>query len=266
MTREMNRLRFSKRAIKSSVRSSSLNHPLTLFPSALGALGVFGGSLFSAPLVIAAGMGGLVFGVGHFVTKYFIQFDNAAREHMKALHTKMIETLEARPERLKEEFQDVGFDRGLQQLNMAKIKFDEFLDALGRKFNKSELTFGRYSGVSEAVYLSILDNLELAVAKLRSIRSINPEYINAQLDEVRNRNNDTSEIEALNARLQLRDAALREIDAILAENERAMTTLDKTALRVASIQTQKNVSVKDADIAMQELELLATRAVDYEGK
>lgn len=266
MTGEKFQSRFSRRAIKKSVRASSANHPMTLFPAAVGLLGVVGGGLFGSPVALGAGVGGLLIGAGYFVTNYFLRFDSLARDRMKAMHQEMLAKLQARPGELRLDFEEAGFERGVSQLDMAKVKFDEFIEALRRKFDESELTFGRYSGVSETVYLSILDNLELAVAKLRSIRSIDPSYIKSQLAELENKAGSDAELETLNTRLLLRDTALAEVDAILARNERAMTTLDGTALKVAGIQTRKASSVKDADLAMAELELLAARAADYEGK
>jgi len=266
MTREKDHSRFSRRAIKKSVRASSANHPMTLFPAAVGLLGIVGGGLFGSPIALGAGVGGLLVGAGYFVTNYFLRFETVARNRMKAMHQEMLQKLQARPGELRLDFEEAGFERGVSQLEMAKIKFDEFIEALQRKFDETELTFGRYSGVSETVYLSILDNLELAVAKLRSVRSIDPDYIEKQLKQLESKNAAASEIETLNIRLQLRETALKEVDAILARNERAMTTLDGTALTVAGIQTRKASSVKDADLAMSELELLAARAADYEGK
>jgi len=239
---------------------------MTLFPAAVGVLGLVGGGLFGSPIVLGAGAGGLLVGAGYFVTNYFLRFETIARDRMKAMHQEMLQKLQARPAELKMDFQDAGFERGVSQLEMAKIKFDEFVEALRRKFDETELTFGRYSGVSETVYLSILDNLELAVAKLRSVRSIDPGYIHKQLEKLTGKTGSEAEIETLNTRLLLRQTALVEVDAILARNERAMTTLDSTALKVAGIQTRKASSVKDADLAMTELELLAARAADYEGK
>lgn len=257
---------YSRLAIKKSVRRVSANHPVTLFPMAAGILGIVGGSLFSMPLILGAGVGGLVVGAGFFVTNYFFRFEALARKRMKALHETMLEKVRARPGKLHEEMLEIDFPRGLKQLEMAKDKFNEFLDVLGRKFETTELTHGRYSGVSETVYLSILDNLELALTQLRSIRSIDATYLEEQIAEQKEKGATDEEIATLEARLRLRAMALTEVNHLLATNERALTTLDETAFKVAGIQTTKVGSVKDADLAMKELELLAARAADYEGK
>lgn len=266
MTRDKGQSVYSRQAIKKSVRRASVNHPVTLYPIAAGVLGIVGGSLFGMPLVLGAGVGGLVLGAGFFVTNYFLCFDTLARKRMKALHEATLEKMRARPGKLQAEMAESDFARGVKQLKMARQKFDEFLDVLGRKFEMTELTYGRYSGVSETVYLSILDNLDLALAQLRSIRSIDAVYLEEQIAELRAKGAGSEEIDTLETRKRLRSTALEEVDRLLALNERAMTTLDETALKVAGIQTTKVGSIKDADLAMKELELLAARAADYEGK
>ncbi|MCJ9430069.1 hypothetical protein [Kordiimonas marina] len=257
---------YSRTAIRQSVRTSSVNHPITLYPMALGVLGLVAGGLFGLPAIMAAGAGGLALGAGNFITSYYLRYDTLARRHMKELHDAMVARLKNRPTELAAECRRHDFSRGQEQLSLAEAKYGEFIDALGRKFDTGELTYGRYAGVAQTVYFAILENLELATAKLASVQSIDPESLSQRITDLKKKGVDADEIQSLEVRLGLRTSAFVDVDKLLAHNERALTLLDETALKVAGIQTKKVGAVRDADLAMKELELLAARAADYEGK
>ena len=101
-----------------------------------------------------------------------------------------------------------------------------------------ELTYARYLTTAQAVYESTLENLhEVAVAQ-RSISAIDSEYIETRLAELAAQGiddeADESELKSLESRRALRDSQQQKVAALLAENEAAMTLLDRTATSLAN--------------------------------
>ncbi|MGB3733889.1 MAG: hypothetical protein WA964_02955 [Ilumatobacter sp.] len=144
----------------------------------------------------------------------------------------------------------------LQQKRAALIK------VLDRRLDPSELTYARYKSTSQQVYRSALDNLhEVAVAN-DSLSSIDTGYIQRRITELdaEASNSDSSqrERETLAQRAQLRDDQVARIGRLLAQNEAALTTLDRTTGALADVPVGQRP--EEADEAMAALADLADRA------
>nr|MDJ0788577.1 hypothetical protein [Myxococcota bacterium] len=137
---------------------------------------------------------------------------------------------------------------------------------LRRKMDPGELTYGRYLGIAEQVYLSALDNLHEAVLATRAARAIDLDYIEKRLDQIESdgiQESEEREVETLEGRRQLRAEQERRVEEILSLNEAAMTKLDATSAAIAAVRTQTSQAALDLETAMSELEILAERAPKY---
>jgi biopolymer transport protein ExbB/TolQ len=155
--------------------------------------------------------------------------------------------------------------RPTRQLQSLTQKRDNLADVLGRRLDAGEVTYARYLTTAQQVYESTLDNLhEVAVAQ-RSISAIDGEYIDARLAEITAKGSaaeaDESERKSLEGRRALRDSQQTKVAALLAENEAAMTLLDRTATSLANAPIGR--TPEDAKAAMAALEELADRASRY---
>ncbi len=150
-----------------------------------------------------------------------------------------------------------------QQLNALQEKRENLVEVLNRRLEAGELTYARYLSTAQQVYLAALDNLsEVAVAE-RSISAIDNEYIDSRLEDLVDQEGDTAvaERESLQDRRSLRETQEKRIVDLLAQNESAMTMIDKTATALADAPIGKDQ--QDADAAMAALRELAERASKY---
>lgn len=168
-------------------------------------------------------------------------------------------------EKLVEELKELEDTRPTKQLKSLTQKRDNLADVLGRRLDAGEVTYARYLTTAQQVYESTLENLhEVAVAQ-RSISAIDGEYIDSRLAElsahVTRTEADDSERKSLEGRRALRDSQQQKVAALLAENEAAMTLLDRTATSLANAPIGR--TPEDAKAAMAALEELADRASRY---
>jgi len=153
--------------------------------------------------------------------------------------------------------------RPANQLKAIQVKRDNLVEVLNRRLEAGELTYARYLSTAQQVYLAALDNLSEVAVALRSISAIDNEYINARLEDLASQEGETADAEraSLNDRRSLREGQEKRIADLLAQNESAMTLIDRTATALADAPIGKEP--QDADAAMAALREMAERASKY---
>jgi hypothetical protein len=152
-----------------------------------------------------------------------------------------------------------------EQLDALLQKRQSLISVLQRRLDAGELTYARYLSTSQQVFSSVLGNLhEVAVAN-ESISTINETYIDRRLAELADDDSDVESAEreraTLERRREMRTSQRRRIAQLLAQNESALTALDRTTTALADVPIGKKP--EDAEAAMAALEELADRAVKY---
>lgn len=152
-----------------------------------------------------------------------------------------------------------------EQLDALLQKRQSLINVLQRRLDAGELTYARYLSTSQQVFSSALGNLhEVAVAN-ESISTINETYIDRRLAELTDDDSDVESAEreraTLERRREMRTGQRRRIAQLLAQNESALTALDRTTTALADVPIGKKP--EDAEAAMAALEELADRAVKY---
>ncbi len=260
-------------SMKRVVLARTLQHPLTLYPTAVGVLGAVGIGLFGPVTVaVAAAVAGLGVGLGHLVTQVLVRPDSVAAQHYRELHERlsakragMITDLESR---LKESASLEGCktptDQALKQFRMVRTRFETMQNLLGGKFEPTELTYSRYFVAGEQAFLAVLDTLDGIAARLQSACAIEPKYYEERLNATRRQKSlapaDEEELRTLKDRMSLRDSQLDSVNTLLTFNENAITEFDRVNAAIAEIKGVKSQTSVDLDSAMRELELLAQRA------
>jgi len=169
--------------------------------------------------------------------------------------------------RLRDELAALDDPRPLRQFDAARDKRDNLVRVLERRLDAGELTFSRYLTATEAVYSSTTDNLHEAEVALRSISTIDKPYIEERLAELKASSSDEDadaaerERETLEDRLDLHRQQQRRVADLLAQNEAALTAIDRTATSLAEAPIGR--TPQDAEVAMAGLEELASRAGSY---
>jgi hypothetical protein len=152
-----------------------------------------------------------------------------------------------------------------EQLDALLQKRQSLINVLQRRLDAGELTYARYLSTSQQVFSSALDNLhEIALAS-ESISTIDETYIDRRLAELDGDDSDAESADreraTLERRRELRHTQRRKIAQLLAQNESALTALDRTTTALADVPIGKKP--EDADAAMAALEELADRAAKY---
>ncbi len=265
---------FSKTAVSRAVLKTTLQHPVSLYSSGVGllgwlAIGVLGAS---APAVIAA-VGGTTLGLGSWIVNFFLRGDRLAQQYVENIEREMEEYKQALTIRLVKDLErwnklpgaEEYVSQGISQFQDIREKIDNFREVLGKKLNPHEVTFGRYLGSAEQLYLSVLDNLDKMATILESISTIDLSYIEERLRALQKLKSpaptDVEERETLLERRSLRDDKLQEINVLLTENEQAMTEIEKATVSLVAI-TRSRAAV-DMETARKQLEELASRAQQY---
>jgi len=169
---------------------------------------------------------------------------------------------------IEEDLGGQGFDEGVKQLQQLHRKLASLTEVLRRRLSAGELTYGRYLGAAEQVYLAAVDNLRDVGVALRSVSAIDLDYIDARLEELEKpevflSERDRKEIDTLRKRRALFVAQMQKVKELVAQNEAAMTVLDKTATVFATTRTAKGEADMDAGVAIADLERLAERIGRY---
>jgi len=152
-----------------------------------------------------------------------------------------------------------------EQLAALQEKRRSLIAVLERRLDSGELTYARYLATAQQVYASALDNLHEVAVAIESISTIDERYVQRRLSELASDHADEEsagrERETLERRLELRDTQRRKIARLMAQNEAALTSLNRTTTALADVPIGKRP--EDADAAMAALEELADRAGQY---
>lgn len=267
---------FSEQATKKAVLTETFQHPLTLYSTAVGFLGSMSFLLFGPTLLASAAvLGGFSLGAGSLAINYLFRRDTFANRHVEKLHQALVKHRQEVLKNIKRDFRDLqklsGFesfaDQGAEQYSRIQTKFKNLESVLAEKLSSGELTFSRYLGTAEQVYLSVLDNLLTTASTLKSVATIDTRYIQKRLDTLDSLDQqaeaDKQEVDTLKKRLDLRKKQLDRVNTLLTKNEIAMTEMDNTTAAISQMKTVQGQANTDLETAMRELEELAKRADDY---
>ena len=262
---------FSSHAVKKAVRSESLLHPLSLYASSVGLLSGLGWFLFEMP-ILAIGMGGLLgVGVGTITINMFFRGDAIARKYIDTLSGRFAREREIILQSLSSDLEQCMHIKGAEQYTeqaqqqyvFIEEKYSTFRTMLDKKLNRGELTYARFLGAAEQVYLGGLDTLRRIVVLLQSVSTIDRDYIAERVAELRQLEKiepaDKREFQTLKERLALLQQQLKQVNQLLTDNEESMTVMNQTIATVAQMQTGSGLASMDLETAMENLQELAKR-------
>ena len=152
-----------------------------------------------------------------------------------------------------------------EQLVALQQKRQSLINVLQRRLDAGEITYSRYVATSQQVFNSALHNLREVAVAYESISTIDDAYIERRLTELADDQHDDESVlrerATLEQRRELRMLQLRKIAQLLAQNESALTALNRTTTALADVPIGKRP--EDADAAMAALDELADRAAKY---
>jgi hypothetical protein len=169
---------FSPEAVNKAVLHKTLQRPTVLYPAAVGGLGALAAVLLGPALIfIGPALIGLGGGFVWWLLDYTLGKDKHSAEVLRQLRERLSGQRAAALRRLQGQLDDIGFAAGLAQLQHFQAKFDAFNALLGRKLDPNELTYARYLGMTEQVFLAGIDNLNRCADTLHALQTIDLEKI-----------------------------------------------------------------------------------------
>ncbi len=267
---------FSGRAVKKAVQAESLFHPVSLYSSSLGLLSGLGWYLFDMSL-LGAGMAGLLcLGAGTAVVNMFFRRDIIARQYLDRLSARFAKERAGLLLTLSTDLEQCTHIKGAEQYGkqaqqqavFIKEKYDKFRTMLDQKLKRGELTYARFLGAAEQVYLGGLDTLRQVVVLLQSVSTIDSDYIAKRLAELEQvaapDPADEREYATLQKRLALMEQQLKQVNSLLTDNEESMTIMNESIATVAQMRTGGDLASMDMETAMENLQEIASRSYHTE--
>src|SRR5580658_7833140 len=227
-------LDFSESAARKAALFDLIQHPLTLWPPALGAatavgLGLFG--IASAPFSAAIAVGGIGLGAANWAYRFFGKRDAYMQEHYAELHEAFERLKKQKSAELAADLKKLGCKQGQIQVAQFEDKFQNLLAVFRRVLSENELTFSRVMGTAEQVYRSGLENLDRVVTLLLNTKDMDREDIAARLAaleaKAKRSHADDTNLKALQDQAGVYDQTVQEVEELLAGNEEALATMDK---------------------------------------
>lgn len=259
---------FSPRAVSKAVLRRTLSQPYVLYPAAVGVLGGLAAALLGpATAFVVPAAAGAAIGLGGWALDYRLHRDRHAADYLRCLQAALAGRVEETVKTVRREFTEIGFEPGLKQIEALQDKYQAFEALLRRKLDPGEMTFTRYLGMTEQVFLAGLDNLGRVSDTLRGLSAIDRSTVTQRLQHLHDDGIDSAaqdrEIAALTERLGLLERQQERVSHWLAENETAMTQIDHAMAAIADLDSNRGHAAMDIESAMQELKRLADRVPAY---
>jgi hypothetical protein len=258
----------SSAAINTAVVSRSLQHPSFVYPAALGALGGLGALVFGGPALLIAGaaVAATAAAVG-FGVNCVLRRDAIAKEYVEYAHSQILAERTAMLQQLEEDLKKAANQDATRQFERFREKIRAFEEVLADKLQTGELTYARFLGIAEQVYLSAIDNLRGIVAAARSAAAIDERYLGQRIAEIERapKRSEAKERELAGLKEQLRvdTEQSAKIEGLLAQNEEALGRFDAAIAAIGDMKTGAERATMDMESAMSELQRIAKRAGDY---
>jgi hypothetical protein len=263
---------FSQKAIQRAIRNEALSHPVTLYAGVGTVLTALSWATFGVPVFLWAALGGAVLSASSLIVNYCFRDRALGENYIQRLNDRLAHEKESVLLSLHEELKQCGnvegaqdyVDQGLEQFTRSKLSYDNFREILEQSFGSGRLDYGRIWGASEQAYLGVLDNLKQVVTVLKSLSTIDPDYIERrlrQLDALAHlADADRRERVTLAKRAQVREEQLQKVNEILTRNEEAITGIEEATAALAGSGSGETFSDVDPEVSIRQLRELAEKA------
>ncbi len=257
---------FTPKSIKKALFNYSLNHwsfryALASLISAIIATSIFGlNEVTFISLIGSATLSALA-----WVWNYFIKAGQFEEKYILKLRDAIHQKTAQRRNKLSKELVHLKEFKGYKQLEILEKKFLTLIEMLDKKFDRQELTYKRYFGIAQEVYLSAIDNLTTIVLAHKGIHHIQAKEIQARIDLMQKKNDPTleQEMQTLTKRIQLYHAEMVKINKLLIENEEAITQLGATTIAISNINVNDAEGKIDMENSMKQLIEITNRSHEY---
>lgn len=169
---------FSKEAVSKAVLKEVAGSPFVVIPAALGVVGL---AAFLASAAIPASvvyllMGGGGIGAGMFLLNFFGRRDVLVAHYLQQLNASTRDQSKVLAASLQEEFTELRFPRGQEQIKLLQTHLATIKTLLGDKFDKGDTSYEQFLGPAEQLVAKTLNVLKDAAAQLRANQTFDQDY------------------------------------------------------------------------------------------
>jgi len=254
-------LEYSEAAAQKAALANSIQHPLTVWPTAIGIVGGIGAFMFfTLPTAALVTITGVSMGAASWAFNFFGKKDANMQVYYDDLHERF-EALKARQTKtLISDLCGLDCPQGSEQVDQFDKKIETLREILGRVMSTSELTYSRFMGTAEEVFKTGIQNLGRIVNLLTSIRSLNRNEVVEKVTSLEKKGDDRSRseqtlLDAYKRRLAEYNSVTEEVAQLLAENEQAITAIGEAATAAARI-SDREAGMSPEDRMRETRELL----------
>ena len=252
--------------IKGDLARETFTAPEFVYPAALaGAATVCAVTLgVGLPGTIAAGAatGFALFAGGFAAIQQFLRRDDRLYHRMIELQERMAREVEQRREQLRDRLDANRDHDALGQLDNLSRKLELLTGTLRDRFDPAEITFVRYLGTAEQVYLGALDNLRRVAEMKDALGSIDVRKLERQhrksIDE-----GQPQQARHIKDRIDIGQTYEATIRQLIESNEEAITRLSQVHQALINLDTGTGFTRAPLESAMAELQRLAQRTSEY---
>lgn len=266
---EQRNVDFSKKAINREVTRESFRKPYVYYPMVAGAIAAVTAVITGGATAAAVAATGLLIGAAGWVYNMTLGRQKHVSEYLKSMNEILANKTQDSIADLRDELKAGLEPQGLKQQELVENKYAAFNKVLETKFNKNEITYGRYHAMVEQVFLAVLDNLKQITHIRKTINAIDEEHVVRRIRQLERERQTTAvrrELDALVSRYHLLQNQRELVQEKLAQNEAAMTKMDEVMAAVSAINPAQSHASLDMEQAMEELADLANKAGRYSSK
>lgn len=238
---------FARGAVERAVFAETVQHPLTMLPAAMSAVGALWLALISVdPAVFAVTFGSALVGAGAWIFNYFVRGEELARRHVEELRQRRLAETRDQGEDLFQKWLAAGHTEGAKQ---AKDLRDAYQRLSERLTGGQSLGGERLRVLAEDTYLEGVAILRQALRVHQALRGVDRDKLAEELERW------TSQLERLGGeasgdaraaalakrceahrrRLELYDRQSSVVGDLLAESEVLESALESTFLGTADL-------------------------------
>jgi hypothetical protein len=263
---------FSQQAIRKAIRNEALSHPITLYSGVAAVLAALSWVTFGAPAFLWAAFGTAVISIGSLIVNYCFRDRTLGEMYIGRLNERFAQQKEGVLNSLYNDLKKCAgipgaedhVSQGLDQFTKIKQSYENLRAVLEQSLGAGRLDYGRIWGASEQAYLGVLDNLRQVVTILKSLVTIDPDYIELRLRQLgaldKPTDADKREQVTLKKRRDVREEQLQKVNEILSRNEEAITGIEEATAAVATTGNGDTFADVDQETSTDQLRELAQKA------
>ncbi len=215
---------------------------MTLYPAAGGVLALLYGGLFNSTAGWVAGGLSIIASGGFYLYQKMTKSTKLSQKYIDKVREEQKRELISKLGTLGPELRELGCEQGALQVDQLNNKFVGLLATIDEKLSDQSMEASRLHALAEKLYLATIDNLIHAKQILKSIKDIDLDYIDTQLERAHNAVEKESLIERRKLKLEGMDAA----EECIANNEIAMTKINLLSMKLAKSKRNANFDMEES--------------------